>query len=397
MKKITLLLALLTLSFGANAQVIFSEDFGTGTDLPAGWVTVNESALGDANEVWTVLDTGEAYYYTPAGNTYLYTDAELEGSYALFNSDSYGQNGAEQASLISPAFDCSGGGTIKLGLNHWFRTGYGAVGTISASSDGGNTWTEVASLSATVAGYAAFDITSVVGTSSTSHVKFTYTGDWDYFWAVDNVEISSVSAAPDAVTNLMPADGAVDVPIMLNEAGDTKMIGFTFDAPTRGEAADRYDWYFGTSETELSLGVDDYDGTAEGAGITWGTSLLEGWQPSTTYYWKMHSVNIVGETPTAIHSFTTAAADPLSNNKNAFEDITLYPNPTTGVMTLSGIDMNSLSDIEITNQLGQQVMSIAPSKLDANTLDIRNLNKGIYFVQVTNNTDKSKTFKVIKK
>ena len=41
--------------------------------------------------------------------------------------------------------------------------------------------------------------------------------------------------------------------------------------------------------------------------------------------------------------------------------------------------MNSLSDI--VNQLGQQVMSITPSKLDANTLDIRNLIKGIYFVQ----------------
>ena len=120
---------------------------------------------------------------------------------------------------------------------------------IEASADGGSTWTVVEEYGATNDwGAKLFDITSIVGTSATAHVKFTYAGDYAYYYAVDNiaVQVPTVSA-PDAVTNLMPADGAVDVPIMLNEAGDTKMIGFTFDAPTTGEAADRYDWYFDRS------------------------------------------------------------------------------------------------------------------------------------------------------
>ena len=277
MKKITLLLALLTFSLGANAQAIFSEDFEGGA-IPAGWTNENESVLGDATHVWTIDNTGEAYYFG-VGNTYMY-DEGLAGSYAIFNSDAYG-GGQATASLTSPAFDCSAGGAIKLSFNAWFTSGYGATAKVEASADGGATWTVVEEYaSSNDYGAKIFDITSIVGTSATAHVKFTYAGDYAYYYAVDNI---------------------------------------------------------------------------------------------------------------------TVATDPLSNNKNAFENISLYPNPTTGIMTLSGVDMNSLSDIEITNQLGQQVMNITPSKLDANTLNIRNLNKGIYFVQVTNNMDMSKTFKVIKK
>lgn len=394
MKKITFLLALLTFSLGANAQVIFSEDFEGGV-IPAGWTNVNESPLGDATHVWTIDNTGEAYYYG-AGNTYMY-DEGLAGSYAIFNSDAYG-GGEATASLTSPAFDCSAGGTIMLSFNAWFTAGYGATAKVEASADGGSTWTVVEEYGASNDwGAKIFDITSIVGTSATAHVKFTYAGDYAYYYAVDNiaVQVPTVSA-PDAVTNLMPADGAVDVPIILSSTG-SKMIDVSFAAATTGDPADRYDWYGGTDPNNLTLSLTDYDGTAEDTGIVWGSTTATGWQPSTTYYWKVHAVNLGGETPTSVVSFTTAAEDPLSNNKNTFEDISLYPNPTTGIMTLSGVDMNSLSDIEITNQLGQQVMSITPSKLDANTLDIRNLNKGIYFVQVTNNMDKSKTFKVIKK
>lgn len=396
MKKITLLLALLTFSLGANAQVIFSEDFEGGA-IPAGWTNINESPLGDATHVWTIDNTGEAYYFN-VGNTYMY-DEGLAGSYAIFNSDAHG-GGEATASLTSPAFDCSAGGTIMLSFNAWFTSGYGGTAKVEASADGGSTWTVVEEYAASNDyGAKIFDITSIVGTSATAHVKFTYAGDYAYYYAVDNitVQVPTVSA-PDAVTNLMPADGAVDVPIILSSTGTSKMIDVTFAAATTGDPADRYDWYGGTDPNDLYLSLTDYDGTAaEDTGIVWGSTTEAGWQPSTTYYWKVHAVNLGGETPTPVVSFTTAAADPLSNIKNAFEDISLYPNPTTGIMTLSGVDMNSLSDIEITNQLGQQVMNITPSKLDANTLDIRNLNKGIYFVQVTNNMDKSRTFKVIKK
>lgn len=397
MKKITLLLALLTFSLGANAQVIFSEDFEGEPIIPTGWTTENESLLGDATHVWTIDNTGEAYYFG-VGNTYMY-DEGLAGNYAIFNSDAYG-GGQATASLTSPAFDCSAGGAIKLSFNAWFTSGYGATAKVEASADGGSTWTVVEEYAASNDyGAKLFDITSIVGTSATAHVKFTYAGDYAYYYAVDNitVQIPTVSA-PDAVTNLMPADGAVDVPIILSSSGTSKMIDVTFAAATTGDPADRYDWYGGTDPDDLTLSLTDYDGTAaEDTGVVWGSTTAAGWQPSTTYYWKVHAVNIAGETPTPVVSFTTAATDPLSNNKNAFENISLYPNPTTGIMTLSGVDMNSLSDIEITNQLGQQVMNITPSKLDANTLNIRNLNKGIYFVQVTNNMDKSKTFKVIKK
>ena len=75
MKKITFL-AILMVSILTNAQVVLNEDFeGSPFVLPTDWDNVNLDPFGDASHVWTLENSGDAYYVTTGPNTYMYTIA----------------------------------------------------------------------------------------------------------------------------------------------------------------------------------------------------------------------------------------------------------------------------------------------------------------------------------
>jgi hypothetical protein len=67
------------------------------------------------------------------------------------------------------------------------------------------------------------------------------------------------------------------------------------------------------------------------------------------------------------------------------EQINIYPNPTTGVLSIKfNSDSNVLTDINIINLLGQRVLNI--SNPQSNIIDLSSLSKGIYMVQCQFNT-----------
>ena len=77
-------------------------------------------------------------------------------------------------------------------------------------------------------------------------------------------------------------------------------------------------------------------------------------------------------------------------------DVELYPNPTNGLINIAGTDISNIKEISIFNQLGQKVMNLNASQLNNNSFDISNLNKGVYFVQLKDNSNNSKTMKIVK-
>ncbi len=174
---------MLFLSIGANSQVLINEDFSTasGTVPPAGWTSLDNNS---STEVWEFID--------PA----FYANTPITGIAAIFNSGGYGPGPVENASLVSPAFNASGVGYYILTFDHYFDE-YD-LDNYNVEVFDGTTWTSVLSGSTSTTldpQSESINITAAVNGSSAAKLRFTYIGDWGYYWVIDNVKIEKVSCA----------------------------------------------------------------------------------------------------------------------------------------------------------------------------------------------------------
>ncbi|MBU2929193.1 T9SS type A sorting domain-containing protein [Winogradskyella psychrotolerans] len=301
MRKITFLFTLFLTTSLMYGQVVLSEDFEAGTDIPATW-TNNDIAGG--GEVWSIGSTGDAVGFT-AGNAYLYDLSAMDGNYAILDSDAYGSGTAENVALTSPQFDTSGLTTLTLSFNHFFSAGYGGVGYVEVTTNG-FAWVPVATFDGddlvadSVYGYVTLDVSTELAGSATAQVRFRWVGDYSWGWAFDNVTVfQCTESVPNAPTLTSPANGATDITV--EYAPDTNTVGpFEWDAAVTGDVATSYNFSIGTNPEADNIGpVDDF---------TSGNSLLYGFAPGTTYYWYVVGVNCAGSSVTSeIFSFTTAA------------------------------------------------------------------------------------------
>ena len=398
MKKITFL-AMLMASYITNSQIIFSEDFEGSTSLPETWVNDDIAGAGDS---WVIGSGVDAPYYG-ADNGYFDSLTEITGNYAWFDSANNGvDNGiAEELALTSPAFDCSGLSSVLLSFSNWFSEGgvtdssTAGEGFVEVSNDGGTSWTDVATFGPALSyGANLIDITNEIGTSSSAHVRFRWTGNYGYFWAIDNVVVQQPEgSAPDVCTNMSPANEATDVEIVLSST-DTKLINFSWDAATAGDAATSYNVSIGTTN-ELEIGAaTGVDGSADGGGnVAYGDSVDTGWQANTTYYWKVTSINGAGSTDSPIFSFTTGATDPLGIEGISVDTFSVSPNPVKDIITINS--STGFDTVKVFNQLGQLVIKSNSKLMDGGRLDLSSLNPGMYLMQIRSH-NKSKTIKIIK-
>ena len=65
---------------------------------------------------------------------------------------------------------------------------------------------------------------------------------------------------------------------------------------------------------------------------------------------------------------------------NSLETVTLYPNPTSDVLTISNLEN---ATIEIYNLLGQ-VMTIKTNSSNQETIDVSGYRSGTYFIKISN-------------
>ena len=79
---------------------------------------------------------------------------------------------------------------------------------------------------------------------------------------------------------------------------------------------------------------------------------------------------------------------------NLKDGVSIYPNPTSNNVNLNLKNAADISSIEISNALGQ-VISTTKTVNDNNTIALPEA-KGIYFVKLTDNANKSNIFKVVK-
>jgi hypothetical protein len=64
------------------------------------------------------------------------------------------------------------------------------------------------------------------------------------------------------------------------------------------------------------------------------------------------------------------------------KDISIFPNPTQNRITVSNTNQSPFDLIEIFNSLGKKVDHIKFSQTNRQTIDVSNLNPGVYHVRV---------------
>lgn len=100
--------------------------------------------------------------------------------------------------------------------------------------------------------------------------------------------------------------------------------------------------------------------------------------PPTNYYFEFRLTTPDADFDPVITGGTTgyASADPTLSNENFnFSSVKVYPNPTTGIINISGL--RDYKIISIHNILGQQVKRFNANEI----INISSLSKGVYFLQ----------------
>lgn len=275
MKKITLLVLSLIGSVSTSFGQL-SENFDTWP--PADW-TIEST---NTTQTWEGIDELNGGI---VGN----------GAQVLYD---FGQD----ESLISPVFTVPAGTPnlkFKVALSYYWAVdpndNYDA--TVSISTDGGTTWTQLWSENdlGVFVNWEPYDVsiplTAYAG-STNAKIKFNYFGDDGAALYIDEVSVAlPPSVAPDCVTQTAPADVATDVDY-------TAAIDLTWTAATTGPAAESYDVFLDTNANPTTL-------LGNQTGLT---RAVTGLMASTTYYWKVIAKNVAGDaTGCSVFSFTTAA------------------------------------------------------------------------------------------
>lgn len=179
MKKFTLSLSLIVLAVGGifAQTTIYTQNF-SGTNLPAGWQNVDNTPNNAGK--WTRKTSAHSFASTTATNGFMIFDSDLLGN----------DNKGENADLISGAINCSANANVALQFEHFFQQYASSTGTVFVSNDGIN-WAQVYTISSTTSNPATvvIDITPVAAYQTTVYVKFNWIGDYDYWWAVDDIKL----------------------------------------------------------------------------------------------------------------------------------------------------------------------------------------------------------------
>jgi hypothetical protein len=74
--------------------------------------------------------------------------------------------------------------------------------------------------------------------------------------------------------------------------------------------------------------------------------------------------------------------------------ISVFPNPFNNVITVNGLA--NAKQIRVSNMLGQEVMKVNLAGQESKDISTDNLNRGVYFVTITDGNNNAKTIKVVK-
>jgi hypothetical protein len=183
-------------SNSATATTLLSQNFN-GT--PTGWTTTNGSTGGTlANAAWTLRPNGSVVCSTcTTPETLNSNDAS---QFYLSNSDSQGSGGTTATTLQSPSFSTLGMSAASLTFYQYYKDYDATDSAIVEISTNGTSWTVLNTYTSTQGTRNGFvlvttSLNSYLGQANV-FIRFKYAAVWGYYWAIDNVTVTSSPVTP---------------------------------------------------------------------------------------------------------------------------------------------------------------------------------------------------------
>jgi len=261
---------------GSATSIFFTETFEDDSPTRADWTQIQEN--GSLN--WT--------FGAGTGNYGSNITTAFEG---LLNARlGTGFDPADsKTKLITPELDLSSAVNPRVSFHIGQEDYYGQNNTtavfyrISASAP----WVQLDEYTISIDAWTLFDL-ELPNPSPTYQLAFEGTTNYGLPLVLDLVTVygEEAGSAPDAVTNIAPVNGAINI-----ENGSS--LSWEFGANT-----DEYQLMLGTTNPPTDVAVDFT--------TTLATSYtLIGLEDNTIYYWQVNAKNANGTTPGEVWSFTT--------------------------------------------------------------------------------------------
>jgi len=170
-------------------DTLLTENFNNASNS---WTTINNSSGGTpANAAWTLSPDGydpDCFEASPAFHSNDNSQFYLSSSCAQGPPDGLAAN----TILRSPAINTVGYSSLSLDFHHFYRD-YIGEGAVEVSTNG-TTWTKIVSYTSDQGNFNSFanptiNLDSYIGNPS-FYVRFRYTDDWGWYWAIDNIMLS---------------------------------------------------------------------------------------------------------------------------------------------------------------------------------------------------------------
>ena len=132
-----------------------------------------------------------------------------------------------------------------------------------------------------------------------------------------------------------------------------------------------------------------YNGKAFDKNIL-GTEVEVAVYPETTYCFTVTAVNTVGESEHSNEACATTPAEEESIDATielVENDFYIYPNPASSEVKVLSI-MNGEANVSIYDLTGRCVKNIRVADISNATINVSDINKGVYFINVNGNVEK---------
>jgi hypothetical protein len=183
---------------------LWSNDFSTQAD----WATTNfpQGTPAHTSGDWIIttdVNAAPRAEFNPAGHT------TAANGYAIIDSDAEGGSATQNAAIYyTGTIDLTGQPFVVMSFEQTHRR-YAESTFVIYSLDGGTTWQEVevnadmaTNTNTTNPDQLQVNLSSQIGNQASVKIGFKYVGQWDWFWAVDDVKLSTPDDYDLEMTNV---------------------------------------------------------------------------------------------------------------------------------------------------------------------------------------------------